>query len=75
MQKLKMSVENQELTYVLLLKPGVGQSIAMHALPTARNFFFVLIPTFMVHSPSFSFQVGMQKVLSFKEERRDPEVT
>ena len=35
------------------LKPGVGQNIAMHASPTAGNFFLVLISTFSVHSPSF----------------------
>ena len=37
------SVENPELTNVLPLKPGVGQNIAVHASPTARNFFHVLI--------------------------------
>ena len=31
-------VENPELTNVLPLKPGVGQTIAMHASPTAMNF-------------------------------------
>ena len=45
------SVENPELTNVLRLKPGVGQNIAMHASPTARNFFLGLISTFPVHSP------------------------
>ena len=48
------SVENTELTHVLLLKPGVGQDIAIHASPTARNFVLVLIFTLPVHSPSFS---------------------
>ena len=47
-----LSVGNPELTNVLPLKPGVGQS-TMHASPTARNFFLVLILTFLVHSPSF----------------------
>ena len=47
------SVENPELANVLPLKPGVDENIAMHALPTARNFFFVLILTFPVDSPSF----------------------
>ena len=37
----------------LPLKPGLGQKIAMHALPTARNFFLVLMLTFLVHSFSF----------------------
>ena len=44
-------VKNPELTNVLPFKPGVGQKIAMHASLTARNFFFVLFSTFMVHSP------------------------
>ena len=39
-----------------LLKPGVGQNIAMHALPTARNFLLLLISTFPVHSPSIFFR-------------------
>ena len=47
------SVENPELTNVLPVKPGVGQNIAMHAYPTARIFFFVLIFTYTAHSPSF----------------------
>ena len=33
------------------LKPGVGQNIALHASPTASNFFLVLISNFPVHSP------------------------
>ena len=48
------AVENPELTNVFPLKPGVEQNIATHASPTASNFFFVLISTFPVHSPSFS---------------------
>jgi len=36
------SVENPELANVLLLKPGVDENIAMHALPTARNFFLFI---------------------------------
>ena len=39
---------------VLPLEPGVGLNIAMHALPTARNFFLlVLFSIVLVHSPSF----------------------
>ena len=34
------------------LKPGVGQNIATHASPTARNILHVLISTTPVHSPS-----------------------
>ena len=37
-----------------LLKPGVGQKIALRISPTARNFFLVLSATFLVHSPSVS---------------------
>ena len=33
---------------VLPLVPGAGENIAMHALPTARNFLFQ-IPTFPIH--------------------------
>ena len=46
-------VENPELTNALPLKSGEGQYVALHALPTARNYFLVLISTFLVHSPSF----------------------
>ena len=35
------SVENPEMTKVLLLKPEVSQNITTHASPTAKNFFFV----------------------------------
>ena len=38
---------------VLPLQPGIGQNIAMHALPAARDFVLELISTFLVHSPSF----------------------
>ena len=41
-----------ELTNVLLLKPGIGQNIAMYALPIARISFLVLILTFQIQSPS-----------------------
>ena len=34
------SVENSELLKFLHVKSGVGQDIALHALPTARNLFF-----------------------------------
>ena len=50
------TVENPELTDDVPLKPGVGQNITMHALPTAWNFFPVLISAFPVHSPSFYFR-------------------
>ena len=36
----------------LPLKPRAGENIAMHASPTARNFFVELIFTFPVHSLS-----------------------
>ena len=44
------SVENRELTNVLPLKFGVGRNTAMHASPTAGNFFLVPNSTFPVHS-------------------------
>ena len=49
------SIKNPELTNVFPVKPGVGQNIAMHVLPSTRNFFLALISTFLVHSPSFIF--------------------
>ena len=51
--EIKVFVENPELTNVLPLKPGIGQNITIHVSPTARNFFLVLISTFLFHSPSF----------------------
>ena len=42
---------------VLLLKPGVGQNVAMHASPSARNFFLKLISTFLVHSAPSLFHI------------------
>ena len=47
------SVENTEPTNVLPVKSGLGQNIAMHASPTARKFFLVLISAIPVHWPSF----------------------
>ena len=40
---------------VLLLKPrsGIGQNIAIHASPTARDIFLELISTLPVHSHAF----------------------
>ena len=35
------------------LKPEVGQKTAMHASPTARDFFLELISTLPIHSPAF----------------------
>lgn len=54
------TVENPELTNVfplISLKPEVGLNIAMHALSTARNVFFVLTSTFLLHSFSFVSQI------------------
>ena len=48
------SVGNPELTNVLDVQPRVGQNIALHALPTARNFFLVPSSTFPVQSLSLS---------------------
>ena len=47
------SVENPDLTDVLLLKPGVGHGVHTQASLTSRNFILDLIFTIMVHSPSF----------------------
>ena len=44
------SVENSELTKVLPLKPAVVKNIAIYASSTARNFFLVLISTFLFFS-------------------------
>ena len=38
-QKLKSHLMRTQSLKVLLLKPGVGQYIAMHAMITARDFF------------------------------------
>ena len=47
------SAENSKLTNVLPLGPKEGENTAMHASPTARNSFLVLISTFPVHSHAF----------------------
>ena len=39
MQKLKSYLVRTQSLNVLPLKPGVGQYIAIHATPTARDFF------------------------------------
>lgn len=43
------SAENPELWIFVCLKPGMGQNVALHALPTARNF-----SSFRLHG-SFNF--------------------
>ena len=45
------SAENSDQSKVLSFQSGVGRNIAMHALPTARNFF--LMSALSVHSTSF----------------------
>ena len=50
-QKLKTHLLRTQISKVFPLKPQVGQNIAMHALPTARDFFLALISIFLVHSP------------------------
>ena len=47
------SGENIKSLNVLPFKPGVGQSIAIHATLTARDFSSLLISTLLVHSPAF----------------------
>ena len=57
---LAAGTADAEMTHVLRtqsskdfpLKPGVGHNTAMHASPTARNFFLELISTLPVHSPA-----------------------
>ena len=50
-----LSVENPGLSKVFSVKPGIGQNIAMHASPAARNVFLVLISTFLsIHLPIYS---------------------
>ena len=66
------SAENPEVTNVRSFKPGVGQNIAAHASPTARNSFFVPYSTFPVYSHLEFFKivslifscVGTRNVLS-----------
>ena len=41
--------ENSELTNIHPLKPGTDQNIATYILASARNFFLVLISTFLGH--------------------------
>ena len=50
-QKLKSHLGRTQSLKVLLLKPGIGQYIVIHATLTARDFF--LISTLPVHSPAF----------------------
>ena len=51
-QKLKSHLVRTQSLNVLLLKPGVGQYIAILATLTARDF-FLLYSTLPVHSPAF----------------------
>ena len=53
MQKLTSHLVRTQSLDVLLLKPGVGQFIAIHATLTARDFSSLLISTLPVHSPAF----------------------
>ena len=51
--KLRSTLLSLELLKVLSFKPGLGQTIALDASLTARNYAGV-IPAFLVHSDSFS---------------------
>ena len=54
MQKLSPLIwEPEAVKESEAVKPWLGQNIAMHALPTAIDFFLALISTFSVHLPSF----------------------
>ena len=52
-KKLKTHQLRTQSLKVLPLMSGVGQHIAMHASPTAADFFLELIFTLPVHSPAF----------------------
>ena len=52
-QKLKTHLLRTYSSKVLPLKPGVGQTIVMHASPTVKDFFLKLISALLVHSPAF----------------------
>ena len=54
MQKLKTHLlMRTQSSKVLPVKPGIGQNIAIHASPTARDFFLELISTLNVCLPAF----------------------
>ena len=59
-------VENPELWNFLPLKPGVGQSIAMHASPTARKVSIVLSDICLL-SPFTIFSVLLLFHLAFSK--------
>ena len=46
-QKLKTHQLRTQSSKVLPIRPGVGQNIAMHATPSARDFFLELISTLL----------------------------
>ena len=50
------SVENQDLTNVFPLKPEIGQNIATHASPTARNVFSPEILFLLFNCVSFGYR-------------------
>ena len=53
MQKLKSHLVRTQSLIVLLLKPGVGQYVAIHATLNARDFSSLLISTLLAHAPAF----------------------
>ena len=52
MQKLRSHLLRTQSSKVLLLKPGAGTCITMHATPSTMNF-CLLVSTFPVHSAAF----------------------
>ena len=72
MQKLKTNnLLRTQSSKILLLKPGVGQNIFLHASPTARDFFLELISALLVHSPAF-FQNVSQTVPALAMAKKVP---
>ena len=48
-----ISAENPKLSKVSFCKFGVGQNVALHVLPTARNYIFLILP-FLCNKVFFS---------------------
>ena len=72
------TVENlmlTNITNILPLKPGVGQNKAMHASPTARNFFLVLILDLLIVAAVEPFFLLALKPLMASVESTGPKAT
>ena len=60
------------MTNAVILKPGAGQNIAVHALPTARNILLVLIFAFLIRLPSVFFVVVVFKEKKKRSKKSSP---